>query len=1021
MYVRAAAVLFGLIAGRIPDSPPRPHSPVQVGVSPSASDPYLQIMHENDLLWRRGEGIDNLKRFISMAVNNINGIDPSRSMDANWDAVGGQAILDNIDEFHIQNIRPGMVFLMNRILNRLKEGRGRKEFADWLEQKMGNPTDSQFRTNILNMHLKKDQSKATSLHSVVWHLAKRVSQLIIDDGREKTVRSLIECVRPGERVPIKGVPEGVPSDRYGIIRWWDSEYQMSLSHHWYIPEFRQLVRGIIQEPLIELQSENPECEMRVEFVDRATIPISFELPMIGTRNDFAMMFRPSGLPTLFSAIRSLHDMGLLVDFYGIGFVKSPPSHFRLAFSHSYELMMFVDPETREHIHHAECDKPGPISPSCPSRANDMKKLVEALRRQNLGFVSEVWETRLAKLAREVNDLYWFESPDYDSWHIAAREEPALLSYSEILVRAARAEDPLPTCGWIWFLRNDFASYREGCSWSNPDEQLACAGGRELQQLVRRVESNPQCRIELANLLLDAIMDVEWSSGIVQYALWLHSLLGDWQAMDLCQRMKARSFMPFNYVVCPRELFWEDPTAAVVPANYRVVPEDSATADEVESLWNLLRVPLNEDRAIKAFQLADFLIQRVVPTDPRPRLEGLQTLCEAHRHMVTAHVFSSRIAAARVCPSLFSPDEVRGVLRVDLRERLHVKMGLGRLAVRRQSAFADSVSLLTDQLLDSSKPRGVAFVGEWGVDAGGVTREWFSVLGQQLTGTCSPCVLGEESPETCDDQRLFKKREGGSFFVIDLDRVRTEEHLKAWYAFGRLMALAFIKREKITIDLPVYFFARFLKGRVDIEDFNPELKDIIASYLKIAEFPESFFGGMGLYLTFPELSEDEIEVTFANKEEVVQSAIESYSNGPDERAFEEMRAGFSDFIDLEFIRDHMSAAEFKRVLVGDETLDVAQLKSMAEKSAEVSDDCFNWLFEWLENTDVETQHLFMQFVTGSPSFAPRRIRINGPAENQGLLPVSHTCSFTLDLPQYTSIGQLGDAMKEAVPTNIFFRG
>jgi len=145
-------------------------------------------------------------------------------------------------------------------------------------------------------------------------------------------------------------------------------------------------------------------------------------------------------------------------------------------------------------------------------------------------------------------------------------------------------------------------------------------------------------------------------------------------------------------------------------------------------------------------------------------------------------------------------------------------------------------------------------------------------------------------------------------------------------------------------------------------------------------------------------------------------IASYSLGPDEPAFEQMRAGFSDFIDIEFIRDRMTGAEFQRILCGEETLDVETLKSMAYKAHRVTDRCFNWLFDWLENADVETKHKFMQFVTGSPSFRLQRIEIEAGTDDQRY-PLGHSCFHRIDLPRFNSLEELGDGMRVALSNNL----
>ena len=115
---------------------------------------------------------------------------------------------------------------------------------------------------------------------------------------------------------------------------------------------------------------------------------------------------------------------------------------------------------------------------------------------------------------------------------------------------------------------------------------------------------------------------------------------------------------------------------------------------------------------------------------------------------------------------------------------------------------------------------------------------------------------------------------------------------------------------------------------------------------------------------------------------------------------------------------MSPIEFKKLISGDDKLDVAKLKAAAHHSTAVSREQFNWLFEWLGNAEVETQRKFMHFVTGSRSFSIKEITVQGPNPEQGRIPMSHTCHNAIDLPTYNSYQELVVAIEEAVVSSGF---
>lgn len=345
-------------------------------------------------------------------------------------------------------------------------------------------------------------------------------------------------------------------------------------------------------------------------------------------------------------------------------------------------------------------------------------------------------------------------------------------------------------------------------------------------------------------------------------------------------------------------------------------------------------------------------------------------------------------------------------------RVSRNIGNGRLEVRRTLAFSDSIPLLTSPFVGSDKPRGVGFEGENGVDAGGLTREWFSMVGQLVAGSCDNDPAGG----------LFVREQEKSYLVVDKHRFQTEQDLKAWYGFGRLLALAILKNELISIELPVFFYARFMKERVELQDMRPELEEAAKNLENILKMTPDKFGKYGAVIDFDELPEDEAgtTITFANKESVVARILAKYGSGDDEPAFEQMRAGFSELLDLRRISERISPVDFRRLISGDDILDVARLKALAELSAEASQESFDWLFEWLDDSTIETKRKFMKFVTGSPSFSPRRIVFHGPGFGQGKLPIGHTCFNTIDLPRYNTKADLVDAMELAVASEEFGR-
>lgn len=399
-----------------------------------------------------------------------------------------------------------------------------------------------------------------------------------------------------------------------------------------------------------------------------------------------------------------------------------------------------------------------------------------------------------------------------------------------------------------------------------------------------------------------------------------------------------------------------------------------------------------------------------------RFPDLGDFCNKHEEIIKQITGpSDRPSRDKVCPSLIDVADLRARLA-----QLRPSRGYGRLVVRRELPFSDSLSLLLNPFLDSTKPGGVGYVNERGVDQGGVTRDWFTEVGQSITGSCDSDPAGSLF-------RTFSPADGAPHLVVRSDRVQAPEDLRSWFAFGKLIALSLIRKEQVGVQLPLYFFARFLHGRVEPKDLIPELETRGKNYQNLLTQSVIHFGvteanptGNSMIIDFEELPEDEdgTTVTFGNRDAVMARIMATYSSGPDEPAFEQMRSGFSAFLDMQYIRKKISAIELKILVSGEDELDVPKLKLAARRSDDVTPQRFDWLFEWVGNAKVDTQRNFMHFVTGSRSFSIREIRVNGPNGFQGTLPMSHTCQNIIDLPHFISYQQLAEAMNLAVRSSGF---
>ena len=134
----------------------------------------------------------------------------------------------------------------------------------------------------------------------------------------------------------------------------------------------------------------------------------------------------------------------------------------------------------------------------------------------------------------------------------------------------------------------------------------------------------------------------------------------------------------------------------------------------------------------------------------------------------------------------------------------------QLEIERHSLVRNSF----DQIMAQS-PHGmrqwmrVMFVGEAGVDVGGLEREWFLLLSKELF-----------SPE----QGLFKQCPGGGGYAINSD-ANSKEQLQMYEFVGRLLGKAIMERQSLPVALVAPLYKHMLRAPVGLDDLrsiDPEL-------------------------------------------------------------------------------------------------------------------------------------------------------------------------------------------------------
>jgi hypothetical protein len=406
---------------------------------------------------------------------------------------------------------------------------------------------------------------------------------------------------------------------------------------------------------------------------------------------------------------------------------------------------------------------------------------------------------------------------------------------------------------------------------------------------------------------------------------------------------------------------------------------------------------------------DFYCGAIGQTDPRWLVEDLLRYKEANTHQRAANFF--------LCDNsfLFSPSTKRTLLHIESEMNMLKVAATGLTYNVEERTFefdpfyvldVDREHILPQTLQKVAKAEPselrkklrVVFKGEDGVDAGGVTREFFQLLSAQLfdisTGMWSTRFEGEQ------------------ITWFNSDCTWNDE---GYYLVGILVGLAVYNCVLLDVHFPQAVYRKLLGHSLGLEDL-PDA-DVKKGFQQLLDYDgddvEDIF-----CLTFDvawmdlgegkrrelKLGGSDIAVTSDNREEYVMLYVKWLlvdSIYPQYDAFERgfMRVMENSSLDL------LRPEDLELLVVGSPELDFQALEKNTEYEGydETSDVVHNF-WRFVQSAPPETQMKLLMFTTGSSKAPigglgelPFKIQKAGPDSMQ--LPSSHTCFNTLLLPDY----------------------
>lgn len=346
-----------------------------------------------------------------------------------------------------------------------------------------------------------------------------------------------------------------------------------------------------------------------------------------------------------------------------------------------------------------------------------------------------------------------------------------------------------------------------------------------------------------------------------------------------------------------------------------------------------------------------------------------------------------------------------------------------IKIHRDKLLEESLAALEKNEDNLKKSLKVEFIGEPGVDAGGLRKEWFLLLLRDLFNPASG---------------LFTELEESRYCWFDR---HSKAPLKLFKLTGVAIGLALYNSTILDINFPLVFYKKLLGVMYTLEDFctvNPSYGKSLMSLLAYEEdedFEQTFCLTFSVSIRDPKTGKvEEVPivphgetkvVTRENRNDFVRRILEFYFDKSVHRQFEALKQGFYCVVGgnaLSLFRPE----ELELLVRGSaDAIDVDALRSVTKyqhwvpKGSDPEEHMvIKWFWKFFKNLDPQHQRKLLHFVTGSDRIPATGIanvpfRISKIGEDSDRFPTAHTCFNQLCLYAYSTRQKMEDKLLTAI--------
>ncbi|KAK9005222.1 hypothetical protein V6N11_042666 [Hibiscus sabdariffa] len=410
-------------------------------------------------------------------------------------------------------------------------------------------------------------------------------------------------------------------------------------------------------------------------------------------------------------------------------------------------------------------------------------------------------------------------------------------------------------------------------------------------------------------------------------------------------------------------------------------------------------------------------------DSQKKLDGSVTFArfaEKHRRLLNAFVrqnpglLEKPLSMLLKVSRLIDFDNKRAYFRSRIRQQHEQHLaGPLRISVRRAYVLEDSYNQLRMRPTQDLKGRlNVQFQGEEGIDAGGLTREWYQLLSR---------VIFDKGA------LLFTTVGSNATFQPNPNSVYQTEHLSYFKFVGRVVAKALFDGQLLDVYFTRSFYKHILGVKVtyhDIEAVDPDYYKNLKWMLEndVSDIPDLTFSmdadeEKHILYEKTEVTDYElkpggrnIRVTEETKHEYVDLVADHILTNAIRPQINSFLEGFNELVPRELI-SIFNDKELELLISGLPEIDLDDLKANTEYTGyTAASPVIQWFWDVVKAFSKEDMARLLQFVTGTSKVplegfkalqgisGPQKFQIHKAFGAPERLPSAHTCFNQLDLPE-----------------------